>query len=118
MAYRQVVAAHKLAVDENGEILWVSKECFSNGCAATVDVSYPSIPLFLLYNPELVKGMMRPIFRYAASDAWPFDFAPHDAGQFPLLNGQVYANGTDPKDQMPVEECGNMLVMMAAVCLA
>ncbi len=118
LAYRQVVAAHKLAVDENGEILWVSKECFSNGCAATVDVSYPSIPLFLLYNPELVKGMMRPIFRYAASDAWPFDFAPHDAGQFPLLNGQVYANGTDPKDQMPVEECGNMLVMMAAVCLA
>ena len=44
---------------------FVSKECHSNGCAATVDVSYPSIPLFLLYNPELVRGMMRPVFKFA-----------------------------------------------------
>lgn len=117
LAYRQVLAAHKLVLDEDGNILYISKECFSNGCAATVDVSYPSIPLFLLYNPELVKGMMRPIFRYAESDAWPFDFAPHDVGQYPLLNGQVYSEGTDPRWQMPVEECGNMLVMMAAVCI-
>ena len=69
LAYRQVIAAHKLVLDENGEILFISKECFSNGCAATVDVSYPSIPMFLLYNPELVKGMMRPVIRYAKSDA-------------------------------------------------
>ena len=55
---RQTLAAHKLVLDENGEVLYVSKECFSNGCAVTVDVSYPSIPLFLIYNPELVKGMI------------------------------------------------------------
>ncbi|MGI5893620.1 MAG: glutaminase domain-containing protein [Candidatus Merdivicinus sp.] len=118
LACRQVLAAHKLVLDSNGDILYISKECFSNGCAATVDVSYPSIPFFLLYNPELVRGMMRPIFRYAASPVWPFDFAPHDVGQYPLLNGQVYSNGTDPEHQMPVEECGNMLVMMAAACAA
>ena len=117
LAYRQVIAAHKLVLDENGEILYISKECFSNGCAATVDVSYPSIPMFLLYNPELVKGMMRPVIRYAKSDAWIFDFAPHDVGQYPLVNGQVYgANAL--KYQMPVEECGNMLVMDANVALA
>ncbi|MBP3369656.1 MAG: DUF4965 domain-containing protein [Clostridia bacterium] len=123
LAYRQTVAAHKLAIDENGEIIFVSKECYSNGCAATVDVSYPSIPLFLLYNPELVKGMMRPIYKYTRSDAWEFDFAPHDAGRYPILNGQVY--GLIPETgklryekQMPVEECGNMLVMEAAVALA
>lgn len=123
LAYRQTVAAHKLALDENGEIIFVSKECYSNGCAATVDVSYPSIPLFLLYNPELVKGMMRPIYKYARSAAWEFDFAPHDAGRYPILNGQVY--GLIPETgklryekQMPVEECGNMLVMEAAVALA
>lgn len=117
LAYRQVIAGHKLVLDENGEILYISKECFSNGCAATVDVSYPSIPMFLIYNPELVKGMMRPVFRYAKSDAWIFDFAPHDVGCYPLVNGQVYGDNA-LKWQMPVEECGNMLVMAANVAIA
>ncbi|MBO5273550.1 MAG: DUF4965 domain-containing protein [Clostridia bacterium] len=117
LAWRQVIAAHKVVLDTDGELLFISKECFSNGCAATVDVSYPSIPMFLLYNPELVLGMMRPIFKYAASEAWPFDFAPHDAGQYPLVNGQVY-NNVKIEGQMPVEECGNMLVMAAAASIA
>ena len=123
LAYRQVVAAHKIAVDENGEIIFISKECFSNGCAATVDVSYPSTPLFLIYDPELVKGMMRPIYKFAKSEAWPYDFAPHDAGQFPLVTGQVYGLERDTgkflfEKQMPVEESGNMIIMEACVALA
>ncbi len=123
LAYRQAIAAHKIAVDTEDQLLFISKECFSNGCAATVDVSYPSIPMFLYYNPELVKGMMRPIFKFAASDAWEFDFAPHDAGQYPLVTGQVYGliRETGKQQlhmQMPVEECGNMLVMAAAVAVA
>ncbi|MCQ2353598.1 MAG: DUF4965 domain-containing protein [Clostridia bacterium] len=116
LAFRQAVAAHKVAVDENGEILFISKECFSNGCAATVDVSYPSIPLFLLYNPELVKGMMRPIYKFARSEDWKYDFAPHDAGRYPILNGQAY--GANIERQMPVEECGNMIIMEATVAIA
>lgn len=118
LAYRQAIAAHKIAVDKEGNVLFISKENFSNGCAATVDVTYPSIPLFLLYNPELVKGMLRPIFRYAESDEWFYEFAPHDAGQYPLVNGQVYSHGTTPYWQMPVEECGNMLVCVAAAAIA
>ena len=117
LAYRQAISAHKCVVDTEGQVLFISKECFSNGCAATVDVSYPSIPLFLLYNPELVKGMTRPIFKYAESEAWPFDFAPHDAGQYPLVNGQVYGNNAVHM-QMPVEECGNMLVMVTTTAIA
>ncbi|MDR2095704.1 MAG: DUF4965 domain-containing protein, partial [Treponema sp.] len=140
LAYRQSIAAHKLITDEHGEAVFVSKECFSNGCAATVDVSYPSTPLFLLYNPELVKGMLRPILRFARQPVWTYDFAPHDAGRYPHLTGQVYglakegmknteayppyyafpANAAlyDFRYQMPVEECGNMLIMMAAVARA
>ncbi|NMA82313.1 MAG: DUF4965 domain-containing protein [Epulopiscium sp.] len=114
LAYRQAVAAHKLCAGPDGEVLFISKECFSNGCAATVDVTYPSAPLFLLYNPELVKGMLRPVLKYAASPDWPYDFAPHDAGQYPLLNGQVYGENK-LKYQMPVEECGNVLILMAAI---
>ena len=87
---RQSIAAHKLVTDKNGEILWLSKECGSNGCIATVDVSYPSMPLYLLYNPELVKGMMRPILDFARMPVWKYDFAPHDAGTYPVCGGQVY----------------------------
>ncbi|MCQ2463239.1 MAG: DUF4965 domain-containing protein, partial [Clostridia bacterium] len=121
LAYRQVIAAHKPAVDPDGEIIFISKECFSNGCAATVDVTYPSSPMFLLYNTELLKGMLRPIFRFTKSDEWEFDFAPHDAGTYPLLNGQKYGKGgkryTYREAQMPVEECGNMLVMCANISM-
>ncbi len=118
LSMRQVVAAHKLVVDPEGQLLFISKECFSNGCAATVDVSYPSIPMFLIYQPALVYAMMRPIFKYASSELWPHPFAPHDCGTYPILNGQVYSKGTDLKDQMPIEECGNMLVMAAAYTAA
>lgn len=118
LAYRQAAAAHKICADPNGDVLFISKENFSNGCAATVDVTYPSIPQFLIYNPELVKGMLRPIFKYAGTDVWHYDFAPHDVGTYPLLNGQVYSHGTCPTWQMPVEECGNMLICTAAVAIA
>ncbi len=89
-AYRQSIAAHKLIADEQGKAIFISKECHSNGCAATVDVTYPSTPLFYCYNPELVRGMMRPIFRFAKLPVWGFDFAPHDAGRYPYVTGQVY----------------------------
>ena len=117
LAYRQVIAAHKLVLDTEGNPLFISKECFSNGCAATVDVTYPSTPLFLIYNPDLVKAMLRPIYKYARSEEWTFDFAPHDVGQYPLLNGQVYGENALHM-QMPVEECGNMIIMEAAIALA
>lgn len=115
LAYRQVMAAHKLVVDTEGNNLYISKECFSNGCAATVDVTYPSAPLYLRYNPELLKAMLRPVFRYALSDAWEYDFAPHDVGKYPILSGQAYFKNARER-QMPIEECGNMLVLMAAIC--
>ena len=115
LAYRQVMAAHKLVVDKEGNNLYISKECFSNGCAATVDVTYPSAPMYLLYNTELLKGMLRPVFRYAATEEWTFDFAPHDVGQYPLVNGQVYGENK-LKYQMPVEECGNMIILVSAIC--
>lgn len=122
LAYRQVIAAHKLAVTDNGENIFISKECFSNGCAATVDVSYPSSPFFALYNTELLKAMLRPVFDFAQGDVWDFDFAPHDVGQYPLVNGQVYGNARKTREdylkaQMPVEECGNMIIMMTNIAI-
>ena len=137
-AYRQTIAAHKLVADLDGTPLFISKENDSNGCAATVDVSYPSVPLFLMYCPELVRGMLRPIFRFARMPVWTYDFAPHDVGRYPILTGQVYGARQRAKHQamgiahppyylypatadayllhrqMPVEESADMLLMVAS----
>ena len=118
LAYRQAVCAHKLVEDTEGNLVFLSKENDSNGCIGTLDVTYPSIPLFLKLNPELVKGMLRPIIKYALTPEWIYSFTPHDVGQYPIANGQVYGNvrnGLNPAMQMPVEEAGNMLITLAAV---
>lgn len=143
MSYRHAIAAHKLITDEDKNLIFLSKENDSNGCIGTVDVSYPSVPLFMLYNTEYVKGMLRPIFRFVDCDVWTYDFAPHDVGRYPYAWGQVYGRSDEEnkrfrsenqfvyppyymypsgsnvyglRDQMPVEECGNMLIMTAMVC--
>ncbi len=135
-SWRHTICAHKLIATPKGEMALLSKENDSNGCIGTVDLSYPSMPIFLKYCPELVNAMCRPVLEFANMPVWTYDFSPHDVGRYPCATGQVYgaknpgcvngdvyppyylfpatADAFELKYQMPVEECGNMLVLLAA----
>lgn len=109
LAYRQALAACKLAAGPHGKPLYFCKENSSDGDISTVDVMFPTSPILLYYNPTLLKGLMDPIFHYSTNGMWTQPYAPHDLGFYPIANGKF------PQEKMPIEESGNMLIMTAAI---
>lgn len=77
----------------------------------TVDVIFPSHPIFLYFNPDLLKRLLDPLFEYQEAGLYPNSYAMHDLGtKYP--NGSGHADGDD--EYMPLEECGNMIIMVLA----
>ena len=105
--YRQVIVSHKLMEAPDGTLLFPSKEISSGGFVSTVDVTYPSAPMLLYYNPELLKGLIEPIFYMSENGIWNKPYPAHDAGKWPWAYSQDYG------EDMPIEEAGNMLILSA-----
>jgi len=80
--------------------------CYSN--VNTVDVIFPAWPALLYTNPLLGKYLLEGLFRYQETGQYPNKWSVHDLGaSYPRAIG--HNDGGD--EAMPVEECGNMLIM-------
>ncbi|KAI5122587.1 hypothetical protein M0805_004803 [Coniferiporia weirii] len=115
LSIRQVFGAIEITVSKNSDgsldssdILVFMKEISSDGNVNTVDVIFPSWPAFLYTNPELGRYLLEGLFRYQATGQYPNKWSVHDLGaSYPKALG--HNDGGD--EAMPVEECGNMLIM-------
>ncbi len=91
------------------------KEISSDGNFQTVDVIFPAFPFFLYTNPKWLSYLLEPLLEHQLSGQYPNDYSMHDLGShFPNATG--HRDGND--EYMPVEECGNMLIMGLALANA
>jgi hypothetical protein len=72
----------------------------------------PAFPFFLYTQPRWLAYLLEPLLEHMLSGQYPNDYSMHDLGtHFPNLTG--HADGKD--EYMPVEECGDMLIMGLAL---
>jgi len=110
LALRQAFGATEM-VGTTAKPWMFMKEISSDGNISTVDIMYPSFPVFLYANPRLLRLQLDPLFEYAESGLWHQPFAEHDIGaSYPNADGHNDGGG----ENMPVEESANMLIMAAA----
>ena len=121
LSTRQIMAAWVLTIPpdstcsststNSSEPLMFQKEISSNGNMNTVDVIFPAMPFLLYANPKMLTYLLNPLFQFQEGGFYPNGYAMHDLGSnFPNATGHV--EGDD--EYMPVEESGNMILMVWA----
>lgn len=111
LSARQVLGATQFSGTPDNPILFL-KEISSNGNFQTVDVIFPSFPFFLYTNPRWLAYLLEPLLEHMGSGQYPNKYSMHDLGyHFPNATG--HSDGND--EYMPLEECGNMLIMGLAL---
>jgi hypothetical protein len=111
LSARQVLGATSFAGTAEDPILFL-KEISSNGNFQTIDVIFPAFPFFLYTSPRWLAYLLEPLIEHMLSGQYPNTYAMHDLGtHFPNATG--HPDGND--EYMPVEECGNILIMGLAL---
>ncbi|KAI2602422.1 DUF1793-domain-containing protein [Hypoxylon sp. NC1633] len=111
LSARQVLGATQFSGTPDSPIIFL-KEISSNGNFQTVDVIFPAFPFFLYTNPQWLAYLLEPLLEHQLSGQYPNDYSMHDLGtHFPNATG--HDDGND--EYMPVEECGDMLIMGLAL---
>ena len=110
LAARQAFAGTQLVGTPDTPYLFL-KEISSDGNVNTVDVIFPTHPIFLYTNPTLLKLLLDPLFINQEAGQYPNMYSMHDLGShYPNATG--HPDGKD--ERQPLEECGNMLIMTLA----
>ncbi|KAF3917174.1 hypothetical protein ABW20_dc0103165 [Dactylellina cionopaga] len=110
LSTRQVLGGTSFSGTPSRPLLFL-KEISSDGNFQTIDVIFPAFPFFLYVNPSWLRYLLEPLLEHQAAGLYPNDYSMHDLGSsFPNATG--HPDGRD--EYMPVEECGNMLIMGAA----
>ncbi|KAJ3971497.1 hypothetical protein EV361DRAFT_799932 [Lentinula raphanica] len=115
LSIRQSLGANEITISKESSGAWNTsdvlvflKEISSDGNVNTVDVINPAWPIYLYTNPALGKYLLEGLFRYQETGLYPNKWSVHDLGaSYPKALG--HNDGGD--EAMPVEECGNMLMM-------
>lgn len=111
LSARQVLGATSFSGTPDDPIIFL-KEISSNGNFQTIDVIFPAFPFFLYTNPRWLAYLLEPLIEHMLSGQYPNKYAMHDMGaHFPNATG--HPDGND--EYMPVEECGNILIMGLAL---
>ncbi|KAL9111553.1 MAG: hypothetical protein Q9227_004041 [Pyrenula ochraceoflavens] len=110
LAARQAFGAVELTNTPDTPYLFL-KEISSDGNVQTVDVIFPTSPIFLYTNPMLLKILLDPLYINQEAGFWPLQFTIHDLGaHFPNATGHNDGNA----EPQPLEECGNIIIMTLA----
>ena len=114
LVHRQVTGACVTVWNDERQEVWsYMKEQSSDGDVSTVDVISPAAPLFLTLGPEYLRRLMLPLLAYANNEThvrYALPWAPHHLGDWPVCSLLP-----QDQEQMPMEETGNMLILLAAI---
>src|SRR6266480_561458 len=111
LSARQVLGATSFSGTPEDPLIFL-KEISSNCNCQTVDVIFPAFPFFAYTNPRWLAYLLEPLLEHQLSGQYPNKYSMHDLGtHFPNETG--HPDGRD--EYMPVEECGDMLIMGLAL---
>lgn len=114
LVFRQIMAAFvPIWHAPRNELWYVFKEMGSGGDFSTVDVLYPASPMFLANCPSLLRAALLPVLVLSANETiYKKQYIMHDLGKFPIAD-----RGWGEQEDMPLEETGNVMHILAAIAM-
>ena len=114
LIHRQVLGSSITVWNEERQTPWVFlKEMSTGGDVSTLDVVYPMAPFYIALAPEALRLILLPLLAYSNNETnshYDYPWAPHHLGSWPVCDIV-----SSQQEQMPVEESGNFIIMLAAI---